>query len=214
LHIPAHGRVALLRRRVRELFVPIELLMVLSLLAFVPWVAALAASRSLQNIMQTEVDTAADGVWTAVGTIITRKGTERRQPRTPGEWAAVRNAAVKLVDAAKSLMVDGRPLAIGDFSAEAQGALDSAQIQQLIAAKRPAFDAFAAALRDAGTQAIAASDAKDAAALIRVGGSIEEVCEACHSTFWYPHQVIPAFPRDHDPHRPIIEIGFIPRSGP
>jgi len=198
------------------------LLIAPGLLPAVPWDCALPApasqratapagpiapSFSVQEIMQTEVDTAADVVWDAVGTIITKTGTEQRRPRSPTEWAAARNAAITLVEAAESLMIRGRPVAIVSFSAEAKGALNSAQIQQLIAHERPAFEAFAAALREAGTTAMAAIDAHDPEALTRAGSSIEEVCEACHLTFWYPHQVIPAFPRDHDPNRPITEIG-------
>jgi cytochrome c556 len=206
----------------RALRVSWPLLFAIAIFSVVPWNRASSAPPlesvaapleptparpSIQEIMQTTVDRAADGVWDAVGTIITKDGIELRRPRSPAEWAAVRSAAVTLVLSARLLMIDGRAVAIGGFRAEAKGALNSTQIQRLIAQQRPAFDAFAAALRDAAATAIAAIDAQDTEALTRAGGAIEEVCEACHLAFWYPHQVIPAFPRDHDPHRPITEIG-------
>ncbi|MEA3105984.1 MAG: hypothetical protein QOI88_589 [Gammaproteobacteria bacterium] len=162
---------------------------------------------SIQELMQAEVDTSADGVWNAVETISTSAGNEEHQPRTPEEWAAARNAAITLVEATNLLVIDGRRVGAKEFPAEAEGALDSAHIQELIDARRPAFNAFAAALRDAGLRAIAAIDAKDPAALVKAGGAIDEVCESCHLTFWYPGQVIPAFPHADDPRRPIFRAG-------
>src|SRR5882724_645604 len=135
---------------------------------------------SLQELMQAEIDTSADGVWNAVETISTQAGIEEHQPRTPEEWVAARSAAITLVEATNLLVIDGR---------------------------RPAFNGFAAALREAGSRAIAAIDAKDPVALVRAGGEIDAVCEACHLTFWYPGQVIPAFPAANDPRRPIFRAG-------
>jgi hypothetical protein len=162
---------------------------------------------SIQELMQAEVDTSADGVWNAVETISTTAGTEERQPRTPAEWVAARNAAVTLIEATNLLVIDGRRVGAKEFPAEADGALDSVHIQKLVDARRPMFNGFAAALREAGLGAIAAIDAKDPAALVKAGGEIDEVCEACHLTFWYPNQVIPGFPDANDPRRPIFRAG-------
>jgi hypothetical protein len=163
---------------------------------------------SIQELMQAEVDTSADGVWNAVETITTRAGTEERQPRTPEEWVTARNAAITLVEASNLLVIDGRRVGAKEFPAEANGALDSVHIQELLDARRPAFNAFATALREAGLGAIAAIDAKDPVALVKAGGEIDEVCEGCHLTFWYPNQVIPAYPHANDPRRPIFHAGI------
>jgi hypothetical protein len=162
---------------------------------------------SIQELMQAEIDTSADGVWNAVESISTPAGNEERLPRTPEEWIAARNAAITLVEATNLLVIDGRRVGAKDFPAEAEGALDSLHIQALVDAKRPTFNAFAAALREAGLAAIAAIDAKDPTALVKAGGDIDQVCEACHLTFWYPGQVIPAFPDADDPRRPIFRAG-------
>ena len=166
---------------------------------------------SIQELMQAEVDTSADGVWNAVGTVTTKAGTEEHQPRTPEEWIAARNAAITLVEASNLLVIDARRVGAKEFPAGANGALDSVHIQELIEARRPAFNAFAAALREAGLRAIAAIDAKDPAALVRAGGEIDEVCEGCHLAFWYPNQVIPEFPSANDPRRPIFRTGALPK---
>jgi len=35
-------------------------------------------------------------------------------------------------------------------------------------------------------EALRASEAKNADSLIEIGGRMEDVCETCHKTFWYP----------------------------
>ena len=149
---------------------------------------------SIQELMQAEVDTAADGVWDPVETIVTKSGTEERAPHTPQQWATVRNSALVLAEAANLLAIDGRRVGTQDFAAEADGALDSTHIQQLVNSQRPEFNGFAAGLREATFRALAAVDAQDPVALVKAGGEIDAVCEGCHLTFWYPNQVIPAVP--------------------
>ena len=150
---------------------------------------------TLQELMQTEVDTAADGVWDPVETVVTKTGAELHAPHTPQEWAKVRQSALVLAEAANLLAIDGRRVGRRDFPAEADGALDSVHIQELLDARHAQFAALAAALRTATVAAIAAIDARDPAALVKAGGNIDAVCEGCHLAFWYPNQVIPEVPR-------------------
>jgi hypothetical protein len=142
--------------------------------------------------MQDVIDPAADGVWNAVETTVTRAGETERQPRSAAEWGDVRRAVVRLAEGAKSLLVEGRRVGIHDFPAEALGALDSTRIQEGIAAQRPTFNAFAVALREAALSSLTAIDARDAPGLVRAGGAVDQVCESCHLMFWYPDQVIPS----------------------
>jgi hypothetical protein len=166
---------------------------------------------SIQELMQAIIDPSADGIWNAVETIETSTGSEIHQPRTPEEWLEVRHAALTLVESSNLLVLEGRAVGARAFAAEAAGALDSTDIQKLISTKRATFNAFAAALREAGATAISAIDARNPASLTRAGGVIDQVCEGCHLTFWYPNQAIPAFPRDGDPHHPIFKAGQRPR---
>ncbi len=154
--------------------------------------AALRPFASIQELMQSEIDTAADGIWDSVETVVTRAGTEEHQPRTPEEWDAVRRAAITLIEGTNLLVMEGRRVGARDFPAEADGALNSTQISERIAADRPTFNAYAVSLREAGLTALAAVDARDPAALMAAGGHLDEICEACHVTFWYPNQKIPA----------------------
>ncbi|MFL6599739.1 MAG: hypothetical protein ACJ8R9_00225 [Steroidobacteraceae bacterium] len=68
------------------------------------------------------------------------------------------------------------------------GELSHAEIQQRIDATHDAFTQFARNLQDAGLKALAAINAKDAQGLMDAGGIIDEACEACHVTYWYPNQ--------------------------
>lgn len=147
---------------------------------------------SIQELMQSEIDTSADGVWDPVETIITRAGTVERQPQTPEEWETVRQAAIRLIESSNLLLIDGRRVGAHEFPAEAAGALNSQEIARRIADHRPAFNALAVSFREAGLSALAAIDAKDPVALVTAGGHIDEICEACHVAFWYPNQMIPA----------------------
>jgi hypothetical protein len=148
--------------------------------------------------MSEDVDPSADAIWDAVATTVTGAGVDEKQPRTPQEWAAIRRNALRLLEDTNLLLIDGRRVSSTLFAAEAQGALDSTQIEQRIDADRATFNQFAVALRTTGLRALAAIDAHDAQGLMRVGGSLDGVCEACHLHFWYPNQVIPPFP-EHAP---------------
>jgi hypothetical protein len=166
-------------------------------------VAGLKPVASIQELMQSEVDPSADHIWDAVETVVTRSGTEERHPRTEEQWADLRRSAITLVEATNLLQMDGRQVSTRPFAAEADGALDSIQIGQRLAANRSGFNAFAQSLRTAVLRQLAAIDARDPAALVRAGGDVDEVCEACHLTFWYPNQVIPPLPEHIPPLPPL-----------
>jgi hypothetical protein len=146
---------------------------------------------SLQEVMDGIVDPAADEMWEAVETTVSEAGVQEKKPRTAGEWADVRRKAIVLIEASNLLMIEGRRVAVTPFPAEAEGALDSAQIEQRLAANRPVFNGFAQALGATAREALAAIDARDPVALVAAGGDLDGVCESCHMAFWYPNQVIP-----------------------
>jgi cytochrome c556 len=51
---------------------------------------------------------------------------------------------------------------------------------------------FAHGLHSTATQALEAIDRRDSEALLQAGGEIDAACEACHLTYWYPNQKVPA----------------------
>src|SRR6478735_227003 len=148
-------------------------------------------TASIRELMDSEIDPAADFIWASVASISTRAGLEERQPRTDEEWLEVRRHAITLIEATNLLVMDGRRVSHRFEPASGAGELDTDQAQQKIDANRVAFVALAERLRDTGLQTLAAIDAKDPVRLFDLGGSIDDACESCHVTFWYPNLALP-----------------------
>jgi hypothetical protein len=161
---------------------------------------------TIQELMQAEVDESADSIWDAVETTTSGSGEENKQPHTAQEWQEVRHHAIVLIEAANLLTIDHRRLSNAPFPAEAAGALDSSGIERRIAGNRGVFNQYAIALRQTARTLLTAIDAHDPGALVEAGGVLDEVCESCHMTFWYPNQVIPAFPRKGEPRYQQIAV--------
>ncbi len=149
-------------------------------------------TASLQEIMISIIDPNADDVWNAVASVSTAAGIEDKQPRTDEEWAAVRRHAITLLEASNLLLIEGRQVAVAGASTSAAPAeLSAVEIQKTIESKRPDFNRHAHDLHAAVLQTIAAIDAKNVEELVRTGGEIDKVCEACHKQFWYPNDKRP-----------------------
>jgi hypothetical protein len=149
---------------------------------------------TVQDIMHFQVEPSAFFVWESVGTEITAQGTLEKSPHSDAEWADVRGRAVLLAEAANLLLLKGRLVAAqGKVLADSdvKGISSPADIQKTIDAKQSQFYAYALALRGASQRAIEAIDARNTTALVEAGGGIDDVCESCHSTFWYPNAAAP-----------------------
>jgi cytochrome c556 len=153
-------------------------------------------TATIQDLMDGIVDPSADVLWDSVAYIATKQGIEDRQPRTDEEWKTVRYSAITLSEAANLLSMPGRSVAVAHNPASAAappglGELTHAEIQQRIDTTHDAFTQFARNLQDAAAQALTAIDAKNAQGLMEAGGVIDQACEACHVTYWYPNQSRP-----------------------
>jgi hypothetical protein len=152
-----------------------------------PSAADFRTTATIKDIMDSVVDPSADYIWDSVSTIVTRKGTEERRPRTDMEWKEVRRRAIALVEATNLLIMDGRKVAKpGEKSENPEVELGPDDIQGLIDADHASLVKFAHGLHDAGMKALAAIDKKDADALSDSGEAIDEACEQCHLKYWYP----------------------------
>jgi hypothetical protein len=144
---------------------------------------------TVQDIMQSIIDPSADVLWGASGAVVDKEGVHELAPKTQEEWVEPRRAAVRIIEAGNLLMMPGREAAPAGAKSEAPGAeLEPADITVLIKKKRKSFDAFARALQGVGTEALRAIDSKDADLLLEVGARMENICEGCHQTFWYPQE--------------------------
>ena len=140
---------------------------------------------TIREIMDAQVDPAADALWESVAFYSTLEGPEEHQPRTVEEWQAIRRDAIRLLESTNLIMMEGRQIAPPDIRLE-PGELSPAVLQRKLDASREEFIGFAQALRALSLKALDAIDAKDPQRLFEVGGEMDEVCEACHLVYWYP----------------------------
>jgi hypothetical protein len=147
-------------------------------------------TATIRELMSSTVDPAADGLWDSVAVTSTSKGVEETKPKTDEDWAAVRRDAVTLMESMNLVVMKGRHAAPPGTKA-ALGELSPAEIEQHIDANRGALIGFAKALRATAGKALTAIDKKDVQGLFEAGSEIDEACEACHVTFWYPNSPAP-----------------------
>jgi hypothetical protein len=144
---------------------------------------------TIRDLMESIIDPSADTLWSAVGTVVDNDGIHEMFPKTDEEWHEPRRAAVRIIEGGNLLIMPGREAAPPGTKSEAPGAeLEPPQINVLLREKRESFDAFARALQVVGMEALGAIDARNTALLLEVGARMENVCEGCHQTFWYPQE--------------------------
>ncbi len=142
---------------------------------------------SIKDLMESIIDPSADVLWGAVGTVVDREGIHESLPKTQEDWRDLRRAAVRIIEGGNLLTVPGRDAAPVGTKSETPGVeLEPPQIAALIEQNRETFDTFAKELQVLGSEALRASEARNAALLLDIGARMENVCESCHQTFWYP----------------------------
>lgn len=144
-------------------------------------------TTTIRDLMDGLVDPSADTIWNSVSTTITKKGKEEKAPHTEEEWATVRHGAIALQEASNLLQIPGRHVAMPGQRNEQGIELQPEQIEALINQDRKKWITLAHGLHDAATQALQATQAKDPAKVLESGDAIDNACEHCHQTYWYPH---------------------------
>lgn len=140
---------------------------------------------SIREIMDAEIDPAADALWESVAVI----NGEQKQPHTPEEWQAVRRNAITLIEATNLIVMDGRRIA--PAGAHYTDEADPELLQKRLEANRAPFIGMAEALRGVSVKMLDAIDAKDADRLFDLGSDLDEACEACHLAYYYPRDLEP-----------------------
>ena len=155
-------------------------------------------TATIQDIMDAQVDPAADDIWNSVASIVTNTGIEEKQPRTDEEWEALRLKAFLLIEGANLLMMPGRKVAPEGAALDPDELAGDPPdvIQKNLGSNRTAWVQLARGLHDASLEVMAAIKAKSPEQLIDAGEKLDTACENCHSTFWYPNQ--PPLLKDYD----------------
>jgi hypothetical protein len=124
--------------------------------------------HDIKQLMAVVVQPQADVFWKSVGTVSDSTGTHDLTPTTDKEWLATRSAAATVTEMGNLLMT---PL-----YAEGRG---------------PDWLQFSKALVEIGKQAEKAAADRNTDAIFEVGGTMYNVCSACHQAF-PPKEVVPA----------------------
>jgi len=115
---------------------------------------------SVSQLMSTMIDPAADVVWGAVGTIVSKDGEEHWEPETDEDWAAVLQGAMTLTESGNLLM-------IGDRARDQETWMRMSQ-----------------AMVAAGQRAVEAAESQDVEAIYGVGEVVYNTCDSCHNLYW------------------------------
>jgi hypothetical protein len=152
--------------------------------------AQFAITATFQELMDAEMDAPSEMIWKAVSIVNDESGTHQKTPSTPSEWQELRRQAIRLAETSNLLMIKGRSVAGPNVktTVKSMEPLDVAAIQKRLAANPAMLAAFAQTTRTVALQLVDAIDRRDVQKLSDLGGSLDEVCEACHKTFWYPDQ--------------------------
>jgi hypothetical protein len=149
---------------------------------------------SIQEVMQALVDPSADEIWESVSTNVTKNGVEEKQPHTDAEWHALRLKAIRLIEGANLLQVEGRKVVQAGVKLEDDHVQSNAKLEDIVAniGKNPAaFSSAALTLQTSAIEILAAIDARDVPRLGQAGSALDAACESCHLVYWYPKQVLP-----------------------
>ena len=150
-------------------------------------VSGFRATATVEEIMRSMIDPAADAVWDAVVTTSTVDGIHEEVPDTDEEWVSLRRNAITLVEATNLLLIDGRAIARAESRSELPGIdLEPEEIEALVTEDRETWTRLVAGLQRSALTVLEAVDARDAGALLAAGDGLDLACEMCHSRYWYP----------------------------
>jgi hypothetical protein len=147
-------------------------------------------TATIRDVMDTLIDPTADTLWNAVRFENTEDGAKEYRPETDEDWAALRRAAVAIIEGGNSLMIPGRHVAAPGATTEfPQYEYMPDEVQAKLDENRAAFDGFAQGLQAAAVEILGAIDARNVELLSEKGGALDEACESCHIQYWYRPEV-------------------------
>jgi hypothetical protein len=144
---------------------------------------------SVKELMKYMIDPASDNIFNAVGSTMTAHGTIDVEPKTEADWDKVRIGAVSLAEGAYLLKIR-RPFTPPGDENDSTGPeaveLSPAQITAKVERDPVEWNARIEAMRNVALEALDVIKRKDVNELWDVGENLENACEACHRSYWYP----------------------------
>ena len=135
------------------------------------------------------IDPAADNLFNAVGSTITKDGIVDVEPRTEEDWDKIRIGAVSLAEGVYLLKIRRPFTPPGDENNSAGPdavELSPAAITAKVERDPVEWNARIEALRNVALEALDVVKRKDVGELWDLGENLDNACEACHRSYWYP----------------------------
>ena len=144
---------------------------------------------SVKELMRDMLDPIADNIFDAVSIVDDKNGTVEKVPKTEEDWERIRIGATTLAEGAYLLKVP-RPFAPpGDLNnSTGPGAVELSpdQITAKVKADPVEWNARIEALRNVGLETLDIVRRKDINELWDASENLEQACENCHRSYWYP----------------------------
>ena len=144
---------------------------------------------SVKELMRDMLDPIADNIFDAVGAVVTKQGTTNIGPKTEEDWEKIRIGGVTMAEGAYLLKIR-RPFAPPGDENNSTGPdaveLSPAQIMAKIERDPVEWNARIEALRNVGLEVLDIVKRRDANELWDASDNLDQACEACHRSYWYP----------------------------
>ncbi len=144
---------------------------------------------SVKELMKYTIDPVADNIFNAVSSELTKDGMVDHEPKTDEDWEKIQSGAVSLAEAIYLLKVP-RPFtppgdvnnSTGPDAVELSPEAITAKVQR----DPVEWNARIEALRNASLSVMEIVKKRDTQALWDAGEFLDQACEACHRSYWYP----------------------------
>jgi hypothetical protein len=152
--------------------------------------AASGDALDVRRAMQDGINPATMAIWDIGNNAMGDDGGIDPAQMTPEKWAQLEISARDLRNVALTIHEAGAFISASpDNLPEAEeGAVSMEDVQKYLDANPEGVRAAAQALADHAGLIANAAKARDAAAAGDLIGQMDQVCEACHATYWYPDQ--------------------------
>jgi hypothetical protein len=144
---------------------------------------------SVRELMKYMIDPDSDDIFNAVGTTITTDGMVDREPRTDEDWEKIQAGAVSVAEGIYLLKVR-RPFTppgdVNNSTGPNAVELSPEQITAKVERDPVEWNARIEATRNAALNVMEIVKRRDANAMWEAGEILDQTCEACHRSYWYP----------------------------
>jgi hypothetical protein len=157
-----------------------------------PLLGDMKPAVSVKELMQYMIDPASDYVFDSVKSIVQPNGkVVEVAPKTDEDWEKLRIGAVTMLEGIYLLKVQRPFTPAGDVNNSVgpdANELSPTEIAAKVQKDPVEWNARIEALRNVGLQVLDIVKQKDAKQLWDASENLDEACEACHKSYWYPKE--------------------------